>query len=68
MGQEEPGKDGETSTTAGAPGDTDPGTMASARRMYEYWVEESGLGRLDCSAPGRPTSDQGPPAWGVLFF
>ena len=29
--QGEPGKDGETNTAAGAPGDTDPGTETSAR-------------------------------------
>ena len=33
------GKDGETSTAAGAPGDTDPGTETSARYKQEDETE-----------------------------
>ena len=59
-GQGEPGKDGETSTTAGAPGNIDPGTETSARHKYGNGSDELGQGRLDDAAPRRPTSDQGP--------
>ena len=53
----EPGKDGETRTTVGVPGDSDPGTETSARYKSEYGADERGKERLDDPAPRRPTSD-----------